>query len=907
MTNRILLKGCTPEPLASYLKALALFRLVAEQRDPAVRGWWENDLFHLKSELDEDSLVKFFLEDYCPTPIVAPWNGGSGFYEGDDIVGREAIRSSVSEQFKVYRETIETILSWPELPSTSELSLGALIERVEAAAANLKGKKRDSLLEVVAKTQEKVTAAIDWFTSKAALEYSIKELDQQTAVSKKAGDEEKKKSRAIKELLRPAKKLRTIVKQLSRAAGKGELVRASRNRLNDRAVDWIDAAVAVLADDNLAYPPLVGVAGSEGRLDYTNAFMSHLSSLLLSPENADRSRRLLRHSLFREATDGLERSSVGQHDPGRAGGYNQGYGIELKNFPMNPWDFVLTMEGTVAWASGVSRRQGNTSRIASSSPFTVHARAVGYASSADNDEKEARKEVWMPLWNRPVQYEELRAVLREGRADIGRKPATNGIEFAEAVASLGVDRGITDFVRYSLLKRRGKSFIAFPSGRFSVEARSESDLVRNLHPLLDRVDHFLRSFTKHDPPARFTSYRREIDEAIYQLLLRGSSAYAKRLMAAIGRMEQLFAERDQSKEPKLYAPLYGLDPKWLLAADDGSLEVRLAAALASIGPTDKVGSIRANLSSIDPGKPRSWHDGKGQAHWSGNSLALRLANLFQHRMMDAERLQCRSNPTWGSVKLRAEDAAAFIEGNLDETLIEDLLFGFALIRWDNREAVRQVADELFVRWSKPVANQVIPRSWALLKHLYWPGPFIESNGKEIKVSPEPSIIPLLCANRIGDACEIGARRLFIAGLTPMRARLPDHQAVTDRRRTSFPVAQSTLTLEACNPLERRTTMNSIVNPITKGKSPMEELMFENLVNVPRLLLEAELKPVQGDRFQPTGFADLGAAVYERPDGKRMLLVESAQSIANRLEHTCLNGDGAHIAKDSKVCHTSSPN
>jgi CRISPR-associated protein Csb1 len=78
---------------------------------------------------------------------------------------------------------------------------------------------------------------------------------------------------------------------------------------------------------------------------------------------------------------------------------------------------------------------------------------------------------------------------------------------------------------------------------------------------------------------------------------------------------------------------------------------------------------------------------------------------------------------------------------------------------------------------------------------------------------------------------------------------------------------------------------------------LEELMFESLAKASRLLLEAELKPVQGDRFQPTGFADLGAAVYERPDGKRMLLVESAQSIANRLEYTCLNGKGARIAKE----------
>lgn len=53
----------------------------------------------------------------------------------------------------------------------------------------------------------------------------------------------------------------------------------------------------------------------------------------------------------------------------------------------------------------------------------------------------------------------------------------------------------------------------------------------------------------------------------------------------------------------------------------------------------------------------------------------------------------------------------------------------------------------------------------------------------------------------------------------------------------------------------------------------------------RLLLEAQLKPVQGARFQPTGFPDLGAAVFESPTGTR-LLVESAQSMANRLEATC---------------------
>ncbi len=53
----------------------------------------------------------------------------------------------------------------------------------------------------------------------------------------------------------------------------------------------------------------------------------------------------------------------------------------------------------------------------------------------------------------------------------------------------------------------------------------------------------------------------------------------------------------------------------------------------------------------------------------------------------------------------------------------------------------------------------------------------------------------------------------------------------------------------------------------------------------RLLFSVELRPVQGDRFQPTGFPSLGAATYQSKDGQK-LLVESAQSMANRLETTC---------------------
>jgi len=64
--------------------------------------------------------------------------------------------------------------------------------------------------------------------------------------------------------------------------------------------------------------------------------------------------------------------------------------------------------------------------------------------------------------------------------------------------------------------------------------------------------------------------------------------------------------------------------------------------------------------------------------------------------------------------------------------------------------------------------------------------------------------------------------------------------------------------------------------------------LDGLMDATRLLMQVPLQPLQGSRFQPTGFPDLGAAVYQTNEGQQ-LLVESAQSMANRLEGVCWDG------------------
>ena len=130
MTSEIVLEGCAPIPLAGYLKALGVFRLVATQADPDARGRWQDERFRLTTKLSREELDGFLLRTYRPTPVISPWNAGSGFYyreekarEKDPATGKfrktgirnqpteatralDAVVASKGERFEPYRQAI---------------------------------------------------------------------------------------------------------------------------------------------------------------------------------------------------------------------------------------------------------------------------------------------------------------------------------------------------------------------------------------------------------------------------------------------------------------------------------------------------------------------------------------------------------------------------------------------------------------------------------------------------------------------------------------------------------------------------------------------------------------------------------------------------------------------------------
>jgi len=63
-------------------------------------------------------------------------------------------------------------------------------------------------------------------------------------------------------------------------------------------------------------------------------------------------------------------------------------------------------------------------------------------------------------------------------------------------------------------------------------------------------------------------------------------------------------------------------------------------------------------------------------------------------------------------------------------------------------------------WKTEVREAIIPSHYALLKHLFDPS---------IDVKAEPSILSLLSAGRIPEACDIAIRRMRASGYKPILA------------------------------------------------------------------------------------------------------------------------------------------
>ena len=635
MPETLTLDGCAPSPLASYLKALGLLRVISSDwnhakgraADSKARGWWEGECFHVRTALDRTDLCGFFLHEYTPSPIIAPWNSGSGFYAKDNRDGFNPLAAeSVAERFRPLAEAIGIA--------------SAVIDRQELNEAP-KGK------------------------------------------------------------------------------AKFDLVSALRAELPGRSLDWLDAAVALSGRD-ISYPSLLGTGGNDGRLDFTNNFLRHLLSRpgrgvsgglfdASSGSAAVHAKPTLVRSLFGSTSRGLVPAAIGQFAPGPAGGANAMSGFSAKGL-IDSWDFVLMLEGAVAFAGAATRRHQNRARAPQASfPFSVRVVGAGWGGVDVTEEDDARAEFWAPLWSRPVTFREVGALLHEGRAVLKGRTAGDGLDFARATASLGISRGISEFERYAFLMRAGKAYLATPLGRFKTQRRQRPDLIADLETggWLAKARH-LAGGSKS--PAYAKSAMRRLQDALFQMTDAGQAGEGtQHALIALGELVRWMTTNTKVREELPPPPVMG--NRWMNVADDGSPEFRVAVALAGVGvtvqtsdrtePSDghmttdaaDVGQISqampmaAHFASIDEDRFARYRRTVWSAStsipnvvWETGSLVSNMIAVLERRLIEATIRGLPDKPFASAQHACLPDVAAFLSADFDDSRCAALLAGLIWVR-----------------------------------------------------------------------------------------------------------------------------------------------------------------------------------------------------------------------------------
>jgi CRISPR-associated protein Csx17 len=629
--HTIPLQGCSPAPLAAYLKALGILRVLSQQcPDAQAKGFWQGNAFTLVSTYDREALLNFFLTRYAPSPVVAPWNGGSGFHPDDNSEAIDALKNATEDRFKPLRETIEAACK-----ALDELGLTAVLLAIQSSRERQKEAK---------KAKDKI--------KQQEADAEFKEAKEQFQKTKEP------------------------------------LLLRCRNTFPETALEWLDSAF-VLTDDGAKYPPLLGTGGNDGRLEFTNNFMQRVTEVfdLAKGQPTSDSPAFLSHAIFDTPTKNLADSPIGQFSPSASGGANATTGFDAKS-AVNPWDFILALEGAMLFAAAAVKRLESISPGQLVYPFCVQPSGAGYGSATQADENDSRCEIWMPLWSAPSSLDEIKSLFSEGRAWVGKRTVKTGVDFALAVSSLGVDRGIGEFQRYGFHVRNGLAYFATPLQRLRVHRDTvSSDLLAACDGWLQR---FLPKAKGETAPGSIRRAAARLEAAIFT---RAASAQdnnpdtAQELLIALGECERALSRASKKwRADSFLKPLPPLPRGWIKAIDNHTPEYRLAAALASLSVRFRKDffPLRRHLEPVKviTGE-KAWTDWSDEALnevvWHEGSVIDVLCAVMKRRLLLANSAGEISWPEYARLTAWPTDVAAFIEGRIDEPRFTQLLWGLSLV------------------------------------------------------------------------------------------------------------------------------------------------------------------------------------------------------------------------------------
>lgn len=532
------------------------------------------------------------------------------------------------------------------------------------------------------------------------------------------------------------------------------IVRELRNQLPDDSIAWIDAAVVVL-DQSLAEPGILGKGGSDAHLEFAHNFMQRIDSLLLGKESDFSKNALISALAGEESSSGsvLVDAASGQFDPGRAGGPNMTAGFGGA-FQVNPWDYVLLIEGVTMLAAQPARRLYSSATQAAAAPFSTSCSPIGYESAASKERSRTGSsgEFWAPLWTKSLSISEIQMVFSEGRSNVARGHANTGLEFSIAVSNLGIDESVHEFARFGFLQRFGKkNHLATPLGRFVVRPGQHAALLEELVPWLARIENGGRD----ELPASTVSAKRLLENNMMEYARVPSSARAQDVLLSLVSLHRVLG---RGKRDDRLRPLEPLSREWIKTCDDTSPEYALALSVAAWVATCRRIYLRELMMPVN-------RDERGWFAWNTGSGS--IGKLTADPLRAMERLQevvLAASPTDGAHlgpwAAAHSDVARFLDGEVDVRRTFDLIGALALV---------DVTAFFGVRSQRSATTAVpLPVTYCVVKPFFAPeARFVSMDGDAKLLMPTSPILSALERHDPAEAANAARAALIARGFVPV--------------------------------------------------------------------------------------------------------------------------------------------
>jgi CRISPR-associated protein Csx17 len=427
---------------------------------------------------------------------------------------------------------------------------------------------------------------------------------------------------------------------------------------------------------------------------------------------------------------------------------------------LTPWAMLFACEAFPLIVGSTSRQIGSQRQGTGAFPFVTK----GAAPVNEKETGTVEGEFWAPIWENPFSLSEVSLLFKRGRAEVDGRGAITSAAFAAAILQKGIDAGLKEFRRFSLLHTTSAQ--TFESRLASVHMlgtfvdTAQAEAITRIIRFRDALPPEEKKGTKW----KYRGLQGPIDNALIRLAAVETNN-EQRVESSWQLLDTIFSSMEKTANNKTYRerePSLSLLPvSWAVSLLKNTLEItpeaRIALALSTLhcpppqnaysarNKNDRLAPLLAYRIGVEPAWKNNWHtikiakDAPLRVVWSQRGLTESLCAVIRRRVV-VESEAGSAPPFNARLTLSLADTLAFLGHEVDDSLTNRWLTRFMLFDWSNISP-KEYSRLREILTNTPSSNPLLPEEllYSFFRPLFHAYTFLQlEHGKTSNIRPQPT-------------------------------------------------------------------------------------------------------------------------------------------------------------------------